>query len=74
MPDPADVRRSLRKHWRDILEVDSANAGQNFFDLGGDSLAAMELAARVHEDTGWELPLEILFRDGTLSGLESHCG
>lgn len=63
----SEIRRlSLYKHWREILKVESAEPEQNFFELGGDSLAAMDLVARVQTDTGWELPLDTLFTVGTL--------
>jgi len=67
----AEKRREiLHKHWRAILKIESAEPNQNFFQLGGDSLAAMELIARVHAESGWELPMETLFTTGTLADLE----
>lgn len=68
------TRESLRKHWCELLRVDDALPEQNFFDLGGDSLSAMELVSRVQADTGWELPLELLFGDETFAGIESRIG
>ncbi|MFI5496831.1 acyl carrier protein [Actinoplanes sp. NPDC051859] len=61
----------LRTHWCAVLGVAAAEPAQNFFELGGDSLAAMELIRRVSVGTGWELPIEALFTVGTLAELES---
>ena len=63
-------RQSVHRHWCALLGVPEADPVQNFFDLGGDSMIAMELISRVHAETGWEPPLEVLFTDGTLSELD----
>ncbi|HLG95230.1 MAG TPA: non-ribosomal peptide synthetase [Bryobacteraceae bacterium] len=38
--------------WRNILRVDRVGTSDNFFDLGGDSLAAVELATELERQTG----------------------
>jgi acyl carrier protein len=50
--------------WRDILGVDEVTDEQNFFELGGDSLMAVDFVVRVREEAGWEVPLELVFTDG----------
>lgn len=66
----ADNIAVLREEWCAILGVEAAAPEQNFFALGGDSLAAVDLIARVAERTQWEIPVEAIFLDGTLEGLE----
>lgn len=69
MSQPKDA---LHRHWCLLLDVDDADSAQNFYDLGGDSLLALELFTRVADETGWELPIEVLFTEGTLGALAQH--
>ena len=43
----------------------------NYFDLGGDSLRAMDVISRVHELFGVELPLIAFFEDPTIAHLSA---
>ncbi|MFG6200628.1 SDR family NAD(P)-dependent oxidoreductase [Nonomuraea sp. JJY05] len=54
------LKRALARLWSEQLrsEVDDYNA--NLFDLGGDSLLAVELAERIREELGEELTVEDL--------------
>lgn len=47
--------------WRDVLEVEDADDDDSFFNLGGDSLLAMEFTATIEERLGVEVPLGELF-------------
>lgn len=51
----------------DVLGVDDGAVGptDNFFDLGGDSLACVELFERIREVTGAQLPLSVILRSPT---------
>ncbi|MEV3965077.1 amino acid adenylation domain-containing protein [Nocardia sp. NPDC050193] len=53
----------------DILELDRAGADDNFFDLGGNSLDAARLAARLGETIEAEVPLHWVFTDPTPQAL-----
>lgn len=56
--------------WREILKLSTVGYGENFFVLGGESLMAARLMARIGKLTGVELPLECIFGDGgTVAGL-----
>ncbi|NUT43043.1 MAG: acyltransferase domain-containing protein, partial [Thermoactinospora sp.] len=48
--------------WRDVLGIAPARAEDDFFDLGGDSLVATQLASRLG------LPIEAVFEHPTLGG------
>ncbi|MFB6719647.1 acyl carrier protein [Kribbella sp. NPDC056345] len=62
---------SLRRNWCLLLDVPSADPAQNFFELGGDSLTAVELAARVEAESGAVVPFEVLLTDGDLRVVEA---
>ena len=55
---PADPRqRYLAAIWRELIGVSEVGACDNFFDIGGYSLLAVELATRVRRETGTRLNL-----------------
>ncbi|HVE65413.1 MAG TPA: MupA/Atu3671 family FMN-dependent luciferase-like monooxygenase, partial [Thermoanaerobaculia bacterium] len=61
-PSRADtIEQQLAKIWSDLLGVDLIEAGANFFRLGGDSILASRLVARIRKEFQVELPLRVLF-------------
>lgn len=59
---PSTLKESqLAEIWKQILRVDSVSPSVNFFRLGGDSLAAIALKARVHRVLGHNLSLADIF-------------
>jgi hypothetical protein len=56
--------------WCDILKRPSVGINDNLFALGGESLMAARLLARIGELTGIDLPLECVFGEGsTVAGM-----
>jgi amino acid adenylation domain-containing protein len=55
--------------WRDILRVEKIGRSDDFFDMGGHSLTAMQVASRARDAFGVELPLINLFEARTLKAL-----
>ncbi|WP_034328484.1 non-ribosomal peptide synthase/polyketide synthase [Alkaliphilus transvaalensis] len=55
--------------WQDILKVERIGINHNFFEVGGHSLKAMTMVAKVHEATGIEIPLRQVFTTPTIKGL-----
>ncbi|MFD6624415.1 SDR family NAD(P)-dependent oxidoreductase [Streptomyces diastaticus] len=65
--DPhAVVERRVAELWSDILGLEVVS-GDDFFELGGDSLAAMQMVERVRVELGAELALSELFDRRTLA-------
>ena len=55
------VNERLASIWRDVLGVDTANPTDNFFDVGGNSILAIQLASRVRERLAVNLePTDVL--------------
>src|SRR5207237_5196540 len=59
----------LVRLWEDVLDVRPIGVVDNFFDLGGHSLMAVRVMARLRELTGVPLPLATLFRHPTVEQL-----
>ncbi|WAL45294.1 amino acid adenylation domain-containing protein [Rhodococcus pyridinivorans] len=53
----------------EVLGVDRVGADDDFFDLGGNSLMATRVAARIGSATNTTVPVRMLFEASTVSGL-----
>ena len=61
---------TLARVWEAVLESGTDTDGDdNFFDLGGHSLAAARLLSQLNEITGRHIPLSVLFRGATVESL-----
>src|SRR6202035_2996759 len=61
--------RTIAEFWSELLRVDGIGIEDDFFDLGGDSLNATGLVARLRATFGVELRLASLFEQPTIAGL-----
>jgi amino acid adenylation domain-containing protein len=55
--------------WREVLWLDEVGVNDDFFDLGGHSLAAAQVLSRVRDAFGVAVPLEEFFGARTVAGL-----
>ena len=63
------VEGGIAEIWRELLGIDEVGRDDDFFALGGHSLAAVRLFARIRKQWNVDLPLATLFQGSTLSGL-----
>ncbi|MCR9192943.1 MAG: SDR family NAD(P)-dependent oxidoreductase, partial [Gammaproteobacteria bacterium] len=61
----------LRAFWFDLLGSTKIKSEDSFFDLGGDSLSAIQLVSRVRQKFKLNLELDTIYKYKTLGGL-SH--
>jgi acyl-CoA synthetase (AMP-forming)/AMP-acid ligase II/acyl carrier protein len=61
------VEEVLVKIWAEVLDLDQVGVHDNFFDLGGHSLAATRVISRVIETFPSELPIKALFDSPTVA-------
>jgi acyl carrier protein len=52
-----------------VLGIEQVGVHDNFLDLGGDSLLAARLAARVHETFRVQMPLRALLESPTVAAM-----
>lgn len=57
----------LATHWCELLNLGEVGVHDRFFELGGSSITAMRLLARLSQDAGKPLPTLILFRAPTIA-------
>lgn len=63
-----ETEASLLKIWIEVMGIDMG-VTDNYFDLGGHSLMALRLFAKIHEVFGAELPMVALFKAPTIARL-----
>ncbi|MEY9893348.1 acyl carrier protein [Catenulispora sp. MAP12-49] len=68
-PATADVAQRLAAIWTDVLGPGSDRPGATFFELNGQSIAAVRIAAAVEEQLGVTLDIGDLFEDPDLETL-----
>ncbi len=55
--------------WSKTLGLEQVGVGDSFFDLGGDSLSAIRMMAEIERAAGVNIPLRLLFQQGTVEKL-----
>ena len=67
---PAETQ--IARIWAEILEVDRVSVNDRFFDLGGQSMLAVQVVSRVRDALQVELPVQSLFEDTTVATLAAQ--
>ncbi|MGW5289891.1 amino acid adenylation domain-containing protein [Rhodococcus pyridinivorans] len=72
------VEETVAAVFADVLDIDRVGRDDDFFELGGNSLAATRVIARLGDEIDARIPVRELFEDSTVAGLaarlESHIG
>lgn len=74
-PDPHFVaprdalETQLADIWKQVLKVQAVGVKSDFFDLGGNSLLAVEMVTRVQKKIGKNIPLAVLLKVATIEEL-----
>ena len=55
------LEKHLAELWSEMLNLESVGANQNFFQLGGSSLQAAMMTAKLSDDLGVHVPTALLF-------------
>jgi thioesterase domain-containing protein/acyl carrier protein len=62
----------LAQIWEEVLGVQPVGVRDEFFEIGGDSLLAVRLMARIQQATGQKIPLQSLITGGTVEHLSGR--
>lgn len=63
-----NLERALAGWWEDLLGVERVGIHDSFFDLGGHSLIAVRLFAKIRKAYDVEYPISVLFEAPTIAG------
>ncbi len=66
-----DVAELIAASYREALDDDSLDTTSDFFEAGGDSLAAFQITARLESELGTEVPVAWVFAYPTPADLAS---
>ncbi|MBR8831078.1 MAG: 2-succinylbenzoate--CoA ligase [Chroococcopsis gigantea SAG 12.99] len=67
-----DTEKVIAQIWCDVLGESKIGVENNFFDLGGQSILAAGVIARIENQLGINLPLYILFQHPTITELSFY--
>ncbi|MBT6046209.1 MAG: amino acid adenylation domain-containing protein [Candidatus Scalindua sp.] len=65
----SETEKSLADIWVGVLKLDRVGTNDNFFQIGGHSLLAIQVMSRIHEQFQLKLPVRTLFDEPTIDGL-----
>jgi amino acid adenylation domain-containing protein len=64
-----ELEQSISNIWQDVLQLDRLGIYENFFDIGGTSLPALQIVARCEQAFDIKLPVAGFFSEPTVAGL-----
>ncbi|MGH9067134.1 MAG: AMP-binding protein, partial [Acidimicrobiales bacterium] len=71
-PPATPEEQAVAAIWEEVLDVAGIGARDDFFALGGHSLAATRVLGRIGEDLGVDLPVTTVFEHPTVSELAAE--
>lgn len=66
------LERRVAAVWAEVLDVGSVSRGDNFFEIGGDSLAATRIAAQLRDELAVALDAVAVFEAPTVAELAAY--
>jgi acyl-coenzyme A synthetase/AMP-(fatty) acid ligase/acyl carrier protein len=63
-----ETEQKLADIWSEVLRLDPIGIDDNFFEIGGHSLLAVKVIARVRKEFGVEVAMRSLFEEPTIAG------
>jgi acyl carrier protein len=64
-----ETEERVAKIWAEVFQLDTVAPDADFFELGGTSLHATTIAARVRTELGTDIPLSLFFDATTVAEL-----
>ena len=68
----SDTEKQIAAIWQQLLEIDSIGRQDNFFDIGGDSLKAVDLHVELQNVFRVEFPLALLYEHMTIADMAAY--
>ena len=74
IPSRTTAEQALVHIWAEVLDLPRVGIEDKFYELGGDSLKALQLLTLVEQRFGKDLPISLLFRDPTVAEMAEALG
>lgn len=72
VPSAGEYERKLLAIWQQVLGITEIGLNDNFFDIGGNSLIALQLIAKIKKTFRVQLSIITLFEAPTISSMLKH--
>lgn len=69
-----DTEQVILEIWKSLLDLEHIGVTENFFDIGGHSLLAVQVVRQLGERLNTEVPVLTLFQYPTIRTLSEHLG
>ncbi len=73
VPPRTPLERALAAIWSEVLGLPQISVHDDFFDIGGHSLLAAQVVARLRDRLGIEVPLRQMFETPSVANFASRC-
>jgi len=67
-----ELEKSLTEIWADLLKLEQVGVDDNFFDMGGNSLLIVQMAARIQQQLAMDISLVRLFQYPNIRKLAAY--
>jgi len=67
----SDIQTQVTIIWQEVLALPSIRSDENFFDLGGNSLWALQIVSKINANFGCEIHLSELLHAATIADLSA---
>lgn len=67
----SDIQTQVTAIWQEVLALPSIRPDENFFDLGGNSLWALQIVSKINANFGCEIHLSELLHAATIADLST---
>lgn len=71
-PPTSGMEQAVAAVWQEVLRLPTVGTRDNFFDLGGHSMLAVQVHGRLTKAIGRDFPITDLFRFPTVASLAAH--
>lgn len=68
------AEQAMAQIWAEVLNLPRVGTEDNFFDVGGDSVRAIQLFTQIEERLGKSLPVSLLFNEPTVAHMAQALG
>lgn len=72
VPPQTEIEEVMVEIWEEVLNTSPIGIHDNFIELGGNSLLAIRIIARINEAIELEIPVNIIFELLTIEGVSAH--
>jgi acyl carrier protein len=72
VPPATELEARIARLWQEVLGAQRVGAEDDFFDLGGNSLVAVQLIAQVRTEFGVRVPMQALFEGATVARMAAR--